>query len=98
MNRVSQRLKELHPGGFWLYVDNSTKSRDVLKQVAWLKEGGLLTVSDPTENGGFSDVTLPRLLMKGDVLSGLTLREFIKFLTGLNEEFLKEEQLTSDKP
>ena len=90
---VSTRLKELHPDGFWLYVDNSPKSLEVLTEVKWLEQAGMLEVSDLTADGGFADgVPLPRLLRNGDVMSGRRLRTFLQFLKELNQEFLEEEQ------
>ena len=94
---ISKRLRELHPNGFWLYVDDSAKSREIHNEVEWLQEAGMLEVSNPTENGGFSDVALPRLMVRGDAFAGQTLRNFIKFLKDLNDKFLEEENSGSLK-
>lgn len=89
---VSQRLRELFPDGFWLYVDNSPQSQEVLEKAEWLQQAKLLVVSNLSEDGGFADgVSLPRLLRNGDVMTGWRLHRFIQFLGELNDEFNQEE-------
>ena len=86
--RLRGILQEQEP---WLYVDDSPESQEILKEVEPFSRVGLVFVSDLTRDGGFSDVSLPRLLYKGDVIAGRQIRKYIQFLKELNSQFLRDE-------
>lgn len=90
---VSSKLKELFPEKFWLYVDGSKQSEELIKDVEPFVQADMLVIYDIYKDGGFkgTDVPLPRLLRNGDVATGLSLRKFIQHLKELNEELLREE-------
>jgi hypothetical protein len=92
---VSGRLKALFPDGFWLYVDDSDKSMESIREMDIFKKAGMLTVYDVYRDGGFkkADVSFPFLRRNGDVMVGRELRNFIQHLKELNKEFLREEAL-----
>ena len=91
---VSRRLKELFPDGFWLYVDDSAKSTEAVKEMELFFQAGMVTIYNIYKDGGFkgSDVPLPFLRRNGDVMTGSTFHEFIEHLKKLNEEFVLEER------
>ncbi len=89
---VARKLKDfLQKEDIWLYVDDSQESQEILHGFAPFVEAGVITISDLSGTDRFVDASLPRLLLRGDVMHIERLRRYLQFLQELNNRFLAEE-------